>query len=105
LKDTCTFGQADGAINISAPLEHPSTSPWFVFDPYKDFERMGLGKMNENWRISTINQTYELIPTYPSLLGVPSKISDNTLRHIAKFRSKGRIPSLSYLHTNKVLLI
>ena len=32
---------------------------------------------------------------------VPSKISDNTLKYVAQFRSKGRFPSLSYLHPNQ----
>ena len=88
-------------INTGNPSSSSPPTPWFVFDVGKDFARMGLGTTNSNWRISTINQDYELIPTYPALLGVPFKISDNTLRHIAKFRSKGRIPSLSYLHPNK----
>lgn len=29
---------------------------------------------------------------------VPSKISDNTLNYAAKYRSKARIPALSYMH-------
>jgi hypothetical protein len=59
---------------------------------------MGLG---EQWRISNINQEYQFSSTYPRLLVVPTKISDNTLRHIGKFRSKGRIPALSYIHPNR----
>jgi hypothetical protein len=94
--ETLSDGIAPGSLSSNS-----SSAPWFVFDPSKDFARMGLGSSNTNWRISTINQDYELIPTYPALLGVPFKISDNTLRHIAKFRSKGRIPALSYLHPNK----
>lgn len=45
----------------------------------------------------------QFCPTYPRVLVVPEKISDNVLRHTGKFRSKCRIPSLSYLHrTNNV---
>lgn len=29
---------------------------------------------------------------------VPTKISDNTLNYAAKYRSKARIPALSYMH-------
>ena len=39
-----------------------------------------------------------MAPTYPSMLVVPSNISDMTLIHAAKHRSKGRIPVLTYLH-------
>jgi myotubularin-related protein 6/7/8 len=59
---------------------------------------MGL---SSQWRISTINQEYQFCPTYPRLLIVPQRISDNTLRHIGKFRSKARIPALSYFHRNQ----
>ena len=33
---------------------------------------------------------------------VPNRISDNVLRHIGGFRSKSRIPALSYVHPNQV---
>ncbi|KAJ3274633.1 hypothetical protein HDV01_002475 [Terramyces sp. JEL0728] len=78
-------------------------TPWYVFDPRVDFARMGLG-VNTNWRISTINEAYNFSSTYPRYLGVPQKISDNTLRHIGKFRSKSRIPALSYIHKNQVTI-
>ncbi|KAJ3000613.1 hypothetical protein HDV02_004298 [Globomyces sp. JEL0801] len=72
---------------------------------HSDFGRMGLGTTNTNWRLSTINEKYEFSPTYPSILGVPAKISDNTLRHIGRFRSKARIPALSYIHrTNQITI-
>lgn len=37
-------------------------------------------------------------PTYPSLLPVPSSISDNTLNYAGRYRSRARIPVLTYLH-------
>ena len=37
-------------------------------------------------------------PTYPSLLVVPSQISDNTLKFAGRYRSKVRLPALTYLH-------
>ena len=37
-------------------------------------------------------------PTYPSLLVVPANISDNTLKFAGRYRSKVRLPALSYLH-------
>lgn len=40
----------------------------------------------------------QLCPTYPARLVVPTKISDATLQYAAKYRSKARIPVLSYLH-------
>ena len=37
-------------------------------------------------------------PTYPARLVVPTRISDTTLQYAVKFRSKGRLPVLTYLH-------
>jgi myotubularin-related protein 6/7/8 len=37
-------------------------------------------------------------PTYPRVLVVPSSISDNVLKHAGPFRSKSRIPALTYIH-------
>lgn len=40
----------------------------------------------------------QFCPTYPSQIAAPSKISDSTLKYAVKYRSKGRIPGLVYLH-------
>lgn len=37
-------------------------------------------------------------PTYPSVLVVPATISDNTLNYAGRYRSRARIPALTYLH-------
>ena len=42
---------------------------------------------------------FQYSETYPSVLCVPSVISDTTLKHTASFRSKARIPVLTYFHS------
>ena len=37
-------------------------------------------------------------PTYPALIPVPSAISDNTINYAGRYRSRARIPALTYLH-------
>ena len=37
-------------------------------------------------------------PTYPALLPVPATISDNTLNYAGRYRSRVRLPVLTYLH-------
>lgn len=72
---------------------------WHVYDPMKEFERMGtFAKENPSWRVTNINKDYSYSPTYPSFLVVPSQISDTVLSYSAKHRSKLRIPALSYYH-------
>ncbi|XP_056395439.1 myotubularin isoform X2 [Hyla sarda] len=76
--------------------ERFSNNGWNIYDPVKEFQRQGLP--NSNWRLSFINKTYEFCDTYPSLLMVPFNASDDDLRKVAAFRSRNRIPVLSWIH-------
>lgn len=74
------------------------SSGWNTFNPRTEFARQGLGSRTRAWRFTDINRDYTFCPTYPSKLAVPSRISDSTLAYAAKYRSKARIPALTYLH-------
>ncbi len=50
------------------------------------------GLPNESWRISKVNDHYELCDSYPATLFVPVTITDEELRRVSSFRAKGRIP-------------
>ncbi|KAJ3582661.1 hypothetical protein NHX12_000374, partial [Muraenolepis orangiensis] len=69
---------------------------WKIYDAMAEYKRQGLP--NESWAFSRVNSSYELCDTYPSLLVVPSSISDEDLRRVAHFRAKHRIPVLSWIH-------
>lgn len=69
---------------------------WKVYDVLAEYRRQGLP--NESWRISKVNDHYELCDSYPAALVVPVTITDDELRRVAAFRAKGRIPVLSWLH-------
>ncbi|KAJ7582975.1 protein phosphatase [Mycena floridula] len=76
----------------------PSNNGWSVYSPREEFGRMGVGIRSKAWRFTDVNKDYSFCPTYPARLVVPTKISDTTLQYAAKYRSKCRIPVLSYLH-------
>ncbi|XP_039345371.1 myotubularin isoform X5 [Mauremys reevesii] len=57
-----------------------------------------LGLPNEQWRVTFINEHYGLCDTYPSLLVVPYNATDDDLKKVAAFRSRNRIPVLSWIH-------
>lgn len=76
---------------------------------------MGLGTRVKTWRFTEVNKDYavclsalhghmsapditQFCPTYPAKLVVPTRISDTTLQYASKYRSKCRIPVLTYLH-------
>ena len=63
-------------------------------------------KLESTWRVSLLNQDYNEIPSYPSSLVVPMKIADSALHYAAKYRSKGRIPALSFRYCkNKCVIL
>ncbi|XP_078401928.1 phosphatidylinositol-3,5-bisphosphate 3-phosphatase MTMR2 isoform X2 [Cetorhinus maximus] len=69
---------------------------WKVYDPIAEYKRMGLP--NESWKISRINDNYELCDTYPAILVVPENVPDDELKKVATFRSRNRIPVISWIH-------
>ncbi|XP_046695055.1 myotubularin-related protein 8 isoform X1 [Silurus meridionalis] len=69
---------------------------WDLISFPADFSRMGLP--NEFWEISDLNSNYELCSTYPSVLAIPKCASVATVTGSAKFRSRNRLPALSYYH-------
>lgn len=92
------------AFHFKPPPEEKSVDLG-PYDARREFARMGIGAKAADgpgaaWRISDINHNYVYSATYPSALGVPQTVSDNMLKHGGKFRSKSRIPALSYLHHN-----
>ncbi|KAF9447881.1 phosphatases II [Macrolepiota fuliginosa MF-IS2] len=76
----------------------PTNNGWSIYSPREEFGRMGLGSRTKTWRFSDVNKDYTFCPTYPARLVVPSRISDTTLQYASKYRSKCRIPVLTYLH-------
>ncbi|XP_040856069.1 myotubularin isoform X3 [Ochotona curzoniae] len=77
---------------------------WMVYNPVEEYRRQGLP--NHQWRITFINKCYELCETYPALLVVPYRASDDDLRRVAAFRSRNRIPVLSWIHPeNKMVIV
>ncbi|KAH7889577.1 protein-tyrosine phosphatase-like protein [Phlebopus sp. FC_14] len=75
-----------------------SEGGWSIYSPREEFGRMGVGTRTKAWRFTDINKDYKFCPSYPSRLVVPTRISDSTLQYAAKYRSKARIPALTYLH-------
>ncbi|KAG8453003.1 hypothetical protein GDO86_004712 [Hymenochirus boettgeri] len=69
---------------------------WKFYDPIQEYRRQGIP--NESWRITRVNERYELCDTYPACLVVPANISDDDLRKMAAFRTRDRIPALSWIH-------
>jgi len=103
------FASLKKLINITSVESHyaffykpvkkfTSTNGWSLYDPIKEYKRLGVGEPGNEWRITAVNKNYTFSRTYPQKLFVPASITDNVLNYAVKFRSKGRIPVLSYIH-------
>ncbi|KAI1330358.1 phosphatases II [Xylariaceae sp. FL0255] len=100
---TCRLGSIEKLYAFTyQPLkaEKPFNG-WEIYDPRAEFRRQGISakSIDRGWRISHINKDYNFSPTYPGLLVVPSKISDNVIKYAGPYRSRQRIPVLTYLHS------
>lgn len=99
---TCKLGTVEKLYAFShKPLKHEKEiNGWEIYDPKTEFRRQGISEKlpDKGWRLSYINQDYTFCDTYPAVLAVPSKISDNVLKYAREFRSRNRIPALSYIH-------
>ena len=92
LKDN-TFGNQLFAYKNE---EKYADNGWNVYEPIQELKRQGLP--TESWRITKINDSYEVCDSYPAVWAVPTIATDEDLRSVAAFRSRGRLPILSWIH-------
>lgn len=72
-----------------------------VWDPVLlTTEYMRMGVPNRDWKIDDGNSNFDLCDTYPPLIYVPTLSTKAMLIGSSKFRSRGRLPVLTYLHSN-----
>ncbi|KAH6918319.1 protein phosphatase [Coprinopsis sp. MPI-PUGE-AT-0042] len=86
------------AFNYTPNPPFPTSNGWSIYSPREEFGRMGVGTRTKAWRYTDINRDYSFAPTYPARMVIPTKISDTTLQYASKYRSKCRLPVLTYLH-------
>lgn len=60
---------------------------------------------NDTWRITRINEEYTICDSYPAVWAVPKTASDELLKQSSMFRSKNRLPVLSWIHPNSLATI
>ncbi|KAG9508564.1 Myotubularin-related protein 7, partial [Fragariocoptes setiger] len=78
------------------------TDGWNKFDIREEYNR--FIPSNSAWCETDVNCDYQICPTYSSVLYVPSSAPKDCLIQSSRFRSKGRLPVLTYLHTNQAAI-
>lgn len=105
LRDRCCINKIQSLHAFHYQPHKDEVRASAAYDARREFARMGISPKAADgpgtaWRISDINQDYSFSRTYPSVLCVPKAVSDNMLKYGGGFRSKCRIPCLTYLHSN-----
>ncbi|KAK9504100.1 hypothetical protein O3M35_010517 [Rhynocoris fuscipes] len=75
---------------------------WTAFSPETEFSKL---LHRDEWRISHINSSYSVCPSYPRVVVVPKSIDDDALLIASRFREGGRFPVLCYRHESGAALI
>jgi len=76
----------------------PQQTGWTFFDLGAEFARQGVP--NSSWVTCTLNTEYRICPTYPSMMLVPATATSALVVGSAKFRSKGRLPALTFYNSS-----
>ncbi|XP_030375361.1 myotubularin-related protein 6 isoform X2 [Scaptodrosophila lebanonensis] len=79
--------------------DFPQNAGWDYFKLDAEFKRLRVP--NDIWTLCTMNEKYDLCDTYPRQIYVPQEATKLMLISSSRFRSKGRLPALTYLHANK----
>jgi hypothetical protein len=101
--DRTPFDEPEPVV-LAEPESGPRSVGWDLFDFRQEFVRIGAlppsGSSTPTgaWRVSTINESYQFSPTYPSVMCVPATFSDREIGAIQHFRSRGRIPAMTWRH-------
>ncbi|KJH44689.1 hypothetical protein DICVIV_09296 [Dictyocaulus viviparus] len=68
---------------------------WSRLDWAVEFTRQGV---NHEWAENDLNESYQSCDTYPERLWLPVSANKTTLMGSCRFRSRGRLPVLTYFH-------
>ena len=77
---------------------------WDLYSPTREFARIGVHSIvhpltgEPLYRVSEANSDFSLSPTYPPVLATVARATDHHLATVAGFRSKGRLPALTWIH-------
>ncbi len=81
------------AFQFRVPVSQ-SEDGWNLFSVKREFSRQKA--LDRGWRLSKVNNDFKFSPTYPQKLCVPAWANDEDLVLMSKFRSKQRMPVLTY---------
>eukprot|EP00127_Corallochytrium_limacisporum_P005127 Clim_evm33s199 gene=Clim_evmTU33s199 len=88
----------DLSLNDTSERSSRQIDGWKLYDARKEYQRQGIEKHGDRWRVSNINEDYALCDSYPNVLVVPRDIPDDEIPVVADFRSKRRFAVATWVH-------
>ncbi|XP_038127498.1 myotubularin-related protein 9-like isoform X2 [Cyprinodon tularosa] len=85
------------------PTDLSLRDQWGLSTPEKQYTQ--IKQLHKKWRLSSVNESYSVCPSYPPMVIVPNSIDDEMLKKVAKFRQAGRFPVLCYYHRKNGMVI
>ena len=73
---------------------------------YREYRRLGWKENDKNcpFRVTKLNENYDLCSTYPRLLLVPQNAKDNLIKRAATHRSRNRLPVITWSNSYNISL-
>ena len=100
------FCYQEATLATLATSSGASANGWLAFSYTEEMQRQGLRfDAASPWRLHS--DTYHLSPTYPRAFAVPAEnhFPLVELAAVARYRSNGRVPAVTYRHGNGALLV
>lgn len=124
MKLTCTGSIEECYAFLYEPIViEAQYDSWWDYDPQAEFVREGLsfdevenvkkrpgelesatlgpeksGNGRHSWRMTGVNEMYDVCDTYPRFVCVPADVQDAVITESSKFRSRARFPCLAYYY-------
>uniref|UniRef100_A0A914KTS3 phosphatidylinositol-3,5-bisphosphate 3-phosphatase n=1 Tax=Meloidogyne incognita TaxID=6306 RepID=A0A914KTS3_MELIC len=83
------------AFSIKNDRDGTSAPPWNYLNWDEEFARQGV---SNEWKESNFNSNYSYCDTYPEKLWLPEKASTQMLIGSCRFRSRARLPVLTFFY-------
>ena len=106
LRETLNYYSFARKYNSESKYEE-SENGWNVYIPEKEYERQGLVNLDVKtsnepdklFRRTLLNDKFGLCESYPKYLITSTRIRDDELRNASTYRTKQRLPMLSYYYS------
>ncbi|XP_054717758.1 LOW QUALITY PROTEIN: myotubularin-related protein 3-like [Uloborus diversus] len=93
--------QKENIVSLTQSSCHPKDSFVTITE---EAERMGFD-LKSVWKISRVNEDYQLCSSYPPYIIVPTSLQDDELKDLANFRYSRRIPAVVWRHQQNGCII